>query len=113
MFKLPESLTSHDTDTFTSTFKQEVCSLDSSLLPLQQGLQHSSYAIADKLSVSVLSTNDENNTLIIKAGLLYSGVIAGCSCADDPSPTDEVTEYCEVIFSIDKDSACATVQLLK
>jgi len=48
----------------------------------------------------------------VKAGLLYAGIIAGCSCADDPTPIDEVTEYCVVRFDIDKATAETKVTLL-
>jgi hypothetical protein len=39
-------------------------------------------------------------------------VIAGCSCADDPTPTNELDEFCELQLDIDKLTAVATVTLL-
>jgi len=48
----------------------------------------------------------------VKAGIFYTGVIAGCSCADDPTPIDEQNEYCVVQFDIDRTTADATVTLL-
>ena len=47
----------------------------------------------------------------VKAGLAYNGIIAGCSCSDDPTPIDETNEYCEVLFSINKETAETTVEL--
>ena len=82
------------------------------MLPLQQGLQNSSYAISDKLSIIVLETKEEATDIIVKAGLLYNGIIAGCSCADDPTPTDETNEYCDVLFHINKQTAETTVTLV-
>ncbi len=112
MFYLSASLDAWDTPVFNSVLIQEICSLDSKLLPLQQGLQNSSYAISDKLSIIVLETKEESTDIIVKAGLLYNGIIAGCSCADDPTPTDETNEYCDVLFHINKQTAETTVALV-
>ena len=112
MFYLPFSLDAWNTPSFNAFLKQEVCSLDSNLLPLQQGLQNSSYAISDKLSVTVLDVKEDAANIIVKAGLLYNGIIAGCSCADDPTPIDETNEYCDVLFCINKQTAETTVTLV-
>jgi len=112
MFYLPFSLDAWNTPSFNTVLKQEVCSLDSNLLPLQQGLQNSSYAISDKLSVTVLDVKEDAANIIVKAGLLYNGIIAGCSCADDPTPIDETNEYCDVLFCINKQTAETTVTLV-
>lgn len=112
MFYLSASLAAWNTPAFNSVLMQEVRSLDSTFLPLQQGLQNSSYAISDKLSIIVLVTKEESTDIIVKAGLLYNGIIAGCSCADDPTPTDETNEYCDVLFHINKLTAETTVTLV-
>ena len=112
MFKLNLSLLAWDTDAFNNIFIKEISALDERTLPLQQGLSHSSYANSDKLTASVLSKNSNENCLFIKAGLFYTGTIAGCNCADDPTPVDENNEYCEVLFTIDKKTAVASVSLV-
>lgn len=112
MFYLPASLKAWHSSSFKDIFRQEVTGLDATLLPLQQGLKNSSYAISDKLSITVLSTNENSTSITIKAGLLYNGIIAGCSCSDDPTPTDETNEYCDVEFCINKNSAKTTVSLI-
>lgn len=112
MFYLPLSLQAFGSPRFNAILKQEVCALDAGLLPLQQGLQNSSYAISDKLSVTVLKISQDEKSINVKAGLLYNGIIAGCSCSDDPTPTDETNEYCDVLFCIDKQTAETTVILI-
>lgn len=112
MFYLPQSLKAWDTDSFETVLKHEVCSLEIDMLPLQQGLQYGSYAISDKLSITVLNMEEDAKNIIIKAGLFYNGIIAGCSCADDPTPVDETNEYCDVLFCIDKQTAKTTVVLV-
>ncbi len=76
---------------------------DDSLYPLlQQGLCYSSSVSDAPIQVCVLSVTDEAEQFIIKAGVFYSGVIAGCSCADDPTPVDEITEYCDLWIELDR-----------
>jgi hypothetical protein len=97
---------------FKETFKGEVESLDSQLLPLQQGLTLGSSVSDSKFSAMMISVSEEAEFIFAKAGIFYSSIIAGCNCADDPSPIDEQTEYCEVEFEINKETAEATVKLL-
>jgi hypothetical protein len=111
MFDLPLSLKAWNTDSFDSTFKHEILSLNVDLLPLQQGLRNSSYAISDKLAVTILNTEHDKTSITIKAGLFYNGVIAGCNCADDPTPVDETNEYCEVLVCIDRQTTHSTIEL--
>ncbi len=105
---------SHDfSDDFNVVLKNEIASLNARLLPLQQGLRHSSYALSDKLSSTILSVANEKEAILIKVGLFYTGMISGCNCADDPSPSDdEYNEYCDVLFSINKKTAATTVVLI-
>lgn len=112
MLFLPLSVQAWGSDDFASTIKKEVCSLDADLLPLQQGLQYSSYAICDQLSMSILNICHDDEIITVKAGLFYNGVIAGCSCSDDPTPTDVTTEYCDVIFCINRNTTEASVELV-
>jgi hypothetical protein len=46
----------------------------------------------------IISRADQPDCIQVKAGLLYTGIIVGCSCADDPTPVDEINEYCEMQF---------------
>lgn len=112
MFYLPKTLMAWQTDEFNSELKKEIVTIDSNLLPLQEGLQHSSYAIADKLSITVLTISEIDNNILVKAGLFYTGIIAGCNCADDPTPVEEYNEYCDVLLKIDKNTAATTVNLV-
>jgi hypothetical protein len=112
MFKLSLSLQAWNTEAFNAVLKEEICSLDADTLPLQQGLSSSSYANGNNLSITILKVENENNNIFVKAGLFYTGIIAGCNCADDPTPVDENNEYCEVLFCINKNTAETTVSLI-
>ena len=101
-----------NTPAFKETLKQEIQSLHGKLLPLQQGLSHSSYASEDNFSVVILSVSGGDTSICVKSGIFYTGLIPGCSCADDPTPNNETAEYCEVEFEIDKITAETRVRLL-
>ncbi len=112
MIKLSQSVNAWGTPAFNEQFKQEVEQLPAEQLPLQQGLSLSSYVSADPFKVMVISEADDEAAIHVKAGIFFTGIIAGCSCSDDPSPTDVQPEYCDMQFHIDKTTAEVTVELL-
>lgn len=112
MIKLSKSLNAWEAADFKDTLKNEIGQLNVDQLPLQQGLSTSSYATDSKINAIILNVAEAEKTILVKAGIFYGGIIAGCNCADDPTPVDEQTEYCEVQFSIDKITADTQVELL-
>ncbi len=112
MAKLTKSLDAWGTSTFKGVMKDELEHLDAQLLPLQAGLSQGSYVSERQFSVMILGASEEAGIIFARAGIFYTSIIAGCNCADDPSPVDEQTEYCEIQFEINKKTAETTVQLL-
>ena len=112
MIRLPKTINSWDTPQFNDIFKSEIEMLGPYQLPLQQGLTQGSSVGASKFSVMFISETEEVDARYVKAGIFYKSVIAGCNCADDPTPVDEQNEYCEVQFKINRETAEATVKLL-
>ena len=110
--RFSSALNAWGTPAFEQILKREIVQADVDLLPLQQGLSQSSYTDGAQRSVTIISVTDEPTCIRAKTGIMYSGIISGCSCADDPTPMSEITEYCEVQFDIDKTTAEATVTLL-
>jgi hypothetical protein len=113
VIKLVKSVQAWGTPEFETILKNELKQLDPDLLPLQQGLSQSSYATRGAVDVVVLNSTENANTIRVKAGIFYSGVIAGSCCADDPTPVEEQTEYCEVQLALDKHTGETTVSLLQ
>ncbi|MDT3706566.1 MAG: hypothetical protein ROZ09_07030 [Thiobacillus sp.] len=113
MPRLPESLKAWDTPGFRDILKREIEQLDPAELPLQRGLTRSSHVTDRPFQVMILGAHEEDGLLQVKAGIFYAGIIAGCSCADDPTPIDEIEEYCVVQFDIDRRTADTTVTLLE
>jgi hypothetical protein len=113
MIRLTKTLNAWGTSVFEDVLKSEVEQLDADLIPLQQGLSISSHVADSPYKVIVIRVADDEGFIYIKAGIFYSGIIAGCSCADDPTPIDEQNEYCEVQIEINKQTAEATIALLE
>lgn len=113
MITLTDSLKAWNTADFNQRFKSEVEHLPAIELPLQQGLSQTSYVSDEPFSVMVLSTSDDPSSIHVKAGAFYSGIIAGCSCEDDPTPMNTITEHCEMQFDIDKRNGNTSVTLLR
>ena len=109
MFRLSESLLAWNSPRFNDVLKRELGQLGAGQLPLQQGLSASSYALDDKFDVMIISVAEEPGFIHAKVGIFYFGIIAGCSCPDDPTPVEPQSEYCEVRVSIDKTTAEAAV----
>ena len=112
MIRLPNSLNAWGMPEFKDIFRQEIAQLDAAELPLQQGLTRSSHVTERPIQAMLLSASEDAGLLRVKAGIFYTGIIAGCSCADDPTPIDELNEYCVVQFDIDMTTAATTVTLL-
>lgn len=112
MAQMTRALAAWGSPDFKTVLKQEIETLGAGQLPLQQGLSTSSYALDTQLSAMIIDVIEAAECLRVKAGIFYTGIIAGCSCADDPTPVDENAEYCVVQLVIDKTTAETTVTLL-
>jgi len=109
MVQLPKSLAAWGGDEFPAVLKAEVERLDPATLPLQRGIEHGSHYSGKPFTVMVIATNEEAAAVRVRIGLFYTSIIAGCNCADDPTPMDEYAEYCEVELVIDKVTAAVEI----
>ena len=112
MIRLTKTLNARGTSDFEAILKKEIELMDAGQLPLQQGLTTGSYVINGKLKAMIIGISEEPDFIRVKAGIFYSGIIAGCACADDPTPINEESEYCVVQLNIDKHTAETTIALL-
>jgi hypothetical protein len=108
---LSNVLSTWQTPAFKKTLQAEMEQMDVRRLPLQQGLTRGNYALQDNISVSIIRVSEADDNIIVNAGIFYQSLIAGCSCADDPTPVEELNEYCEVQLIINKTSAETTITL--
>ena len=112
MIILSQAMKKLGTEGFNSALKSDIENINKSLLPLQQGLSLSSYVGSAQIEAIILAVSEQQDHILAKTGIFYSGIIAGCSCSDDPTPVDEQNEYCELEFSISKKNAKTKVKLL-
>ena len=112
MIQLHQSLRAWGTSDFGATLKREIALLGIGQLPLQQGLSVSNVVTDDPITVMIHRVTELGNVIRVKAGILYKGMIAGCSCTDDPTPDNENNEYCVVQLDIDKTTAETVVVLV-
>jgi hypothetical protein len=112
MTRLTKAMNAWGTPEFKDVLKSEIEQLDPAQLPLQQGLTTTSYALDGRHQAMILGVSEEAGFVRVKAGIFYSGIIAGCACADDPTPVNEESEYCVVQLEIDKQTAETTIVLL-
>lgn len=111
MSQLSASLAAWGTEAFADTLCAEIRRLGASQLPLQDGLRHGGYALDEIRGVMLLGAEETPNHIRARVGVFYAGIIAGCSCADDPTPVEPQNEYCELVLEIDRSNAVATTRL--
>lgn len=111
MIKLDQALRARGSPEFEAVLKQEIAQF-ADQLPLQQGLSTGNYVAATPITVAIIGVADLEKVIRVHAGIFYQSVIGGCSCADDPTPTSENNEYCEVQMDIDKATAATTAALV-
>jgi hypothetical protein len=109
---LNSALRAWGTAEFEAVFKLEVAQLSHDQLPLQQGLSMGSDVLTSSITTIFLEGADLGEMLRIRTGIMYQSVIAGCSCADDPTSISENNEYVELLLDINKASALTTVTLI-
>ena len=109
--RLPASTAAWGTPAFAATLKSELEHLPPGQLPLQQGLSSTSVALEDDVQIMVIRADEEAGAIHAKVGVFYTGILAGCSCANDPTPVEPQAEYSEMQIAIDKTTAEATVSI--
>ena len=112
MIQLTKAARAWGNDCFNDILKAEVEQLDTTQLPLQTGLSHSSYVSDDDFRVMVIGAEEIADHIRVHAGIFYAGIIAGCNCADDPTPVDSQPEYCEVQLDINRETSETIITLL-
>ncbi|GAB6042407.1 hypothetical protein [Endothiovibrio diazotrophicus] len=113
MTYLPDTLAAWGSPRFETVLKAEIEGLDAAHLPLQQGVIHGSYYSGGPVQAVLVSADEDPSTLHLRIGLFYTSVIAGCNCADDPTPMDEYREHCQIGVDLDRESGRATIVLLE
>ena len=112
MIHMQRALRAWGTDAYRNVLCEEVEQLPLELLPLQQGLRQSSQVSDAPVQAMFLQAEARDGQIISAVSLFYSGVIAGCNCADDPTPVDTLPEQCSIEITIDQQDATTHIRLL-
>lgn len=110
MSAFTEVLQCTNSDEFAAQFRLALSSLDVEQLSLQQAVKNGSIALNQGISVMIISHQQTELLLEVKVGIFFRSMIAGCNCADDPSPVDTLEEYAEAWFYIDRRDASFTIK---
>lgn len=111
MVQLPAAVLAWNTPTFAATLKQELEAIGGAPLPLQQALAVSNAVFDDRIEVIFIAATEEHGRIRAKVGIFFAGIVAGCACADDPTPIPTQTEYGEFALTLDMTTAVADIKL--
>ena len=109
---LAESLRAWGTPGFSTVMKQALERLQPGQLPLENTLQYGSYVNHDSISVMIIRAGEKDGVVDVLAGLFFTSMLTGCSCADDPSSDVEYSEYSELQISFNLASNDVTISFV-
>jgi hypothetical protein len=108
MPKFIDAVRDWPTDAFALSLKRELMALGSGVLPLEKGVAYGGLVDDSNLAVSILRSTDAGSAIVVRVGVFFTEVIAGCNCDEDPQ---SIPAYCELRVDIDKLSAEADMTL--
>lgn len=112
MLRLSEAVQAWGSAEFESVLLAQLEGLDAQALPLQQAVSQGSYVTDKPFRVMYINAGNQAGYLHAKVGIFFTSIIGGCQCADDPTPPDELNEYCELQIDIHLASGQARINLL-
>ena len=107
--RLPRSAHAWGTPAFEATLKSELADEGAAWLPLQACLSHTSVALTDDIEIVLLGSEPRGGRVLLRVGVFFQGLQAGCGCADDPTPVEPETEYCELSLILDPSDGRVTL----
>lgn len=83
-------------------------SVEARSLPLTRLLSYGSFPLEEGMVLRLLSaTRPQDGVLLLKVAVFFDSVLAGCSCADDPSGESVFAEYGELELLLSPSEAMA------
>jgi len=110
MTQLTNALKNWGSEDFKKVLKHDIEALSNDVLPLNQATCQGGIADDSNISALINSVTENNTQLLIKVGIFFNEIIAGCNCNDDPA---EENTYCELLLTINKSNAEACFSLQK
>lgn len=113
MIRFLASLHRWGTPGFADALRGEIERLPSDELPLQESLSVTSHVADAPHQAAILDITEQGHRIRARVGIFFGGIVAGCNCADDPTPVDIQSEYCKLEFDIDKRTGVARVTVVR
>ena len=98
------------TDRFNETFKNEFRTLAGDLLTQYVKSTQGGQFDFSGLTISVLSTKDNNEAIELTVSVFFEELLAGCNCDDDPTA---VNIWARLAIKIKKSKAATFVSLVE
>ncbi|MDG2395143.1 hypothetical protein [Candidatus Thioglobus sp.] len=93
-------------DDFPQCFKRAFGGLNLDDLPLFACCTHSGVIDKDSISVTILSSSADKQTIHLKIGVFFCEILSGCACSDDPSQAMILeNSYCELSVKLNRNNA--------
>ncbi|MGD8931969.1 MAG: hypothetical protein PVI52_05320 [Chromatiales bacterium] len=108
MARLPDSLRDWGS-AFAETLKGELQGLKPGSLPLLKCVTQGGLPNERDLKSMLLGADETQERILVRVGVFFTEVRAGCSCGDEPMA---LQAYCELQIDIDRTSAEAKFTLL-
>ena len=100
MLELPASAAAWGTPAFAAALRAELEAVPAEALGLQRQVALGGQLADAPVQVTVLASRADGAGVRARVGVFFASVIAGCSCADDPTPVEDLPEYCELELTI-------------
>lgn len=110
-FSLPDTLAAWSDADFSSVLEAELAALPAGVLPLVRAMSQGSAPGSSPIRITLLGRDSDGEKKVLNVGVFFTSIIAGCSCADDPTPVEELPEYAQLCLIIDPVSGAAEVVL--
>lgn len=110
MISLAQTLDYWDTDQFQQVLKHELEQLEPGTLPLTQATQQGGLVDDTDISVTVISAQDQDRSILARVGVFFTEIVGGCSCGDEPMACNN---YCDLELSIDKQTGLTSITILE
>lgn len=109
MIELVDALQAWPSARFAAILKLKLQDLQPGALPLGQATTQGGYVDDSDISVTVLRTTENAQSVAADVGVFFTEMVGGCNCHDDPLA---VNAYCELRVTIDKLTAGTTFTLI-
>ena len=110
MPELLDALRESRSSQFEKALKLELENLPAGTLPLENGTSRGGFVDDSDISVTVINTRQNENSIQAKIGVFFTEIIVGCGCGDEPVPENA---YCEMLISIDRRTSEARFEVIQ